>query len=920
MIPKCAFLCNYASTYEPSVIALTETWLRKDIPSGFLNLQHYVHYRKDRNFGRGGGSLLLVRDDIPSRPVLLSNQDLKIDAVACEISLMDKSTLGCLCIYRPPNSDKEEDCKMLSIITDFLNLGFNCNLIIGDFNFPDINWSHSSSCSQQSENFLRFTLENFLIQHVITPTRKSSQSLIDLVLTTPGTDVSNLCVSEELDNSDHYSITLSLKIKPDKIVRKLKRRTIYKANWSRFRQLLSSSDWQPFFSSHDVNVVWNSLLSNVQSSLDVVAPYKMVTLRNFVSTPHVRTALRRKRRSFHSLCQRQTLTNIISYEKSVAEVSEAIKADTLKRENVILRSKNSNLFWSYVNRRLSDNQQIISISVDDEDVVDEKSIANTFNEYFSSVFSPKMGPVAPTASTNEVSLDITSVSVDDVIKILKRLPPKTSTDEDGLSYKIFKEGGLVLATCLSHLFTVSLCSGRIPSTWKVAIVKPLHKKGPKNEIKNYRPISITSCCCRILERVVRVKIDSYLRENSVISCTQHGFQSGRSTESLLLQFYDFVTSELDSNMIVETIFFDFAKAFDRIPHCKLIDCLDRIGISGSLLKWFSDFFSDRFQKVRINSTTSEPCSVTSGIVQGSVLGPTLFNIYINSIDDAFSNCHILKYADDVRIFLSAKKQSDALHHLRLKVQHDIDSIFSWADACGMSLNINKCFQVSFGQLPVDASFSYTLNNEMIPCIDKSSFNDLGLTVSSPFSFNNHVSKITKKAFQRLGLINKVFENRTETSLLHLYKSFVRPIVEYSSVVWNPYTSCNINKLERIQKRMTRMPQRIRHLPYRDRLKSLNLLSLQSRRLRAQVILIFKMFQCEPLQDLNNYFTFSSSTKTRGHRYKINTKSAKSNYRLRFFTVSAIVTWNSLPEKAVNAPSLSVFKRELSSFFQSKGFW
>ncbi|MEL7309092.1 MAG: endonuclease/exonuclease/phosphatase family protein, partial [Pseudomonadota bacterium] len=239
-------MCNYASTYEPSVIALTETWLRKDIPSGFLNLRQYVHYRKDRNFSRGGGSLLLVRDDIPSRPVLLSNQDLKIDAVACQISLIDKSTLGCLCVYRPPNSDKDDDCKMLSVITDFLNLEFDYNLILGDFNFPDINWSLSSSCCQQSENFLRFAMENFLIQHVATPTRKSSQSLIDLVLTTHGTVVSDLCVSEELDNSDHYSITLSLKIRPDKIVRKLMRRDICKANWSRFRQLLSSSDWQPF--------------------------------------------------------------------------------------------------------------------------------------------------------------------------------------------------------------------------------------------------------------------------------------------------------------------------------------------------------------------------------------------------------------------------------------------------------------------------------------------------------------------------------------------------------------------------------------------------------------------------------------------------------------------------------------------------
>ena len=141
LIPKLGFLCNYASIYEPSMIAITETWLTKDVPSGFLSLPRYVAYRKDRNFARGGGSILLVRDDVVSRPVNLPILESRIDAVACQIIVTKDRSLGCLCIYRPPNSDEDDNLKMFSIIRDFLNLNYYYNLKLGDFNFPDINWS-----------------------------------------------------------------------------------------------------------------------------------------------------------------------------------------------------------------------------------------------------------------------------------------------------------------------------------------------------------------------------------------------------------------------------------------------------------------------------------------------------------------------------------------------------------------------------------------------------------------------------------------------------------------------------------------------------------------------------------------------------------------------------------------------------------
>ena len=923
LIPKLGFLCNYASTYNPSLIAVTESWLTKDIPSGFLNLPRYVDYRKDRDFARGGGSVLLVRDDVVSRPVSLPPLQSRIDAVACQIVVTNDLSLGCLCIYRPPNSEEEDNLKMLSVIRSFLSLNFHHNLILGDFNYPDINWSQSY-VSGQGDTFFRFTQNNFLLQHVMMPTRRISNSVLDLVFTTPNTFISDLLISEELANSDHYSISFSVEIKPERHKRKVIKRNVHKADWIRFRQLLPTLNWQPMQEKTNVNDAWFLFLANMNSALDVVAPRKTLTVRNFISSPRVRTALRRKRRCFHLLSQDQSLTNIIAYVKSVGRVEDAIREDTSLRENRILKSKNPKLFWIYINRRLSNNHQIKSIRIDNNEIVDEFLIANKFNEYFSSVFSPKadslLTATASRTATPSCSFDICSVSTNDVFQALLKIPPKTSCDSDDLCYKMLKEGGQFLAYQLSSLFSISLSTGQLPSSWKVAVVTPIHKKGSRVDVKNYRPISITSCCCRTLERIIRSKLNVFLRQNNIISSTQHGFQAGRSTDSILLQFYDYVTREVDSGRMVETVFFDFAKAFDRIPHLRLIDRISAIGVSGSVLRWLDNFLNDRRQRVRVGTTVSELQNVTSGIVQGSVLGPTLFNIFINNIDTSVKNSKILKYADDIRIYLSSSKESAALQELRSQVQYDIDSLSAWAEDSGMTFNVSKCFQVSFGLPPHKDHLLYNVNGDTLSHILNSSFNDLGLTVSSPLTFNNHVNEVTNKAFQRLGLINKIFVNKTQACIVQLYKSFVRPLVEYSSIVWCPYTDMNIAKVERIQKRMTKMFPSLRHLPYRDRLESLGLLSLRARRLRFQLIYAFKMYQRKSDNCFLDFFTFSKASNTRGHCAKLIHEHNNRNYRSNFFTVSVVNIWNKLQPSAITAPSLTIFKSELADFFKKQDIW
>ncbi|MEL7309490.1 MAG: reverse transcriptase family protein, partial [Pseudomonadota bacterium] len=335
-----------------------------------------------------------------------------------------------------------------------------------------------------------------------------------------------------------------------------------------------------------------------------------------------------------------------------------------------------------------------------------------------------------TCTTSTDTLLVADLSLSDVLTIVKKLPSKSSVDLDGLSYNIIKKGGYPLWYRLYQLFSHSLKLCCIPSAWKLAAVTPIHKSGSKLEITNFRPISVTSCCSRILERIVNSKIVTYLNENRKLLNSQHGFCPGKSTDTILLEFYDYVTYNLDKNKLVDCVYFDYRKAFDTVPHDVLLSRIFDIGIRGNLLEWLSSFLTDRSQKVRISSSFSHRVCVSSGVIQGSVLGPTLFNIFINKIDSSLQYYKILKYADDIRIYLCSNKNASDVSDLHSKLQKDIDNLVQWSSNSGMSFNTNKCFSVSFGSSNFPRT--YAICNTPIPL--KNTFTDLGVKVSSPLSF------------------------------------------------------------------------------------------------------------------------------------------------------------------------------------------
>ncbi|CAB3386657.1 Hypothetical predicted protein [Cloeon dipterum] len=236
---------------------------------------------------------------------------------------------------------------------------------------------------------------------------------------------------------------------------------------------------------------------------------------------------------------------------------------------------------------------------------------------------------------------------------LQQIKASAAAGPDGLPAPLLKHCAAALAPSLTHVFNKSLESAELPPDWKTAAVTPIFKDGEKSNMQNYRPISITSLVGKTLERIVRDRTVEYLEKEEVIPSCQHGFREKRSCTTLLTGTIDNWTAALDeaSGTHIHAVFLDWSKAFDKVSHPRLLSKLQYYGIKGQLLKWYESFLVGRTQFVKFGGESSEPCEVASGVVQGSVLGPLLFNIFVADLPEMVTNSTLVQYADDATIYI-----------------------------------------------------------------------------------------------------------------------------------------------------------------------------------------------------------------------------------------------------------------------------
>ena len=337
---------------------------------------------------------------------------------------------------------------------------------------------------------------------------------------------------------------------------------------------------------------------------------------------------------------------------------------------------------------------------------------------------------------------------------------------------------------------------------------------------------------------------------------------------------------LDEGSGIDIIYLDYAKAFDTVPHKRLINKLRAYGIGGNIIHWIEQFLTNRQQKVSVRGTESEWADVLSGVPQGSVLGPLLFVLFINDLPDHIKS-DINMFADDTKIYAKINNDNDKLH-----LQEDLDNLHTWSERWLLRFNAKKCKKMHMGHNNTGAS--YHLNN--IPLDDTNEEKDLGVVFTNDCKPSKQCAKAAVRAMNCLRVVKRTFKHFDCDSFKVLYKCYVRPHLEYSVQAWSPYLKKDIKALEKIQHRATKMIPKLRHLTYDKRLKSLGILSLEKRRIRGDLIETFKILKEIDKVKASDFFTKARAThSTRGHPLKLFKPALTKNLNCRrnFFTMRVI---------------------------------
>ena len=390
------------------------------------------------------------------------------------------------------------------------------------------------------------------------------------------------------------------------------------------------------------------------------------------------------------------------------ETNKQLKKERKDHERKIAENckQNPKMFWKYINSRLKTQSGISPLRDENGNIIsEEEGKATILNNYFSSVYTREKIDDLPNIENKipqeKFCMDI-EVSAEEVEKKLRQLDPHKAQGPDKIPSILLKELSKELSIPYAILFNKSLQTGQLPSDWKEAEVTAIFKKGTRTEPGNYRPVSLTCITCKVLEQFVRDTIVNHMNDNNLYSECQHGFRAGRSCMTQLTEVMDDLTRFIENKKAFDIIYLDFRKAFDSVPHKRLILKLQSYGISGKLLYWIENFLTERTQRVRINDKLSSKTKVLSGIPQSSILGPILFTIFINDLpDEVKSICKI--FADDTKIYDTTEKS--------LIIQQDIDNLIKWTEKWNLYFNDNKCKVMHLGKDNPHWTYDITHGND-----------------------------------------------------------------------------------------------------------------------------------------------------------------------------------------------------------------
>ena len=826
-----------------SAICFQETWLGIQHDTSPLEIPGYQLITQPYKCSSHGGLAIYLSVDYTYKLLSLYETSEIWEGLFIEVTgdnLKRKITLGN--IYRPPRFNNSNEAierftnEMHPIINTFDHSN-NDILITGDFNIDLLKTLEREKYQEHLELFM----SHGLFPQLTFPTRfaRKSCSLIDQMYFKSSDSIksklSGIIISRLSDHLPYFTCleTKPCKTEKQKFIKVFNNST---SDITNFCEEVCKKFQSEYFDKNlysDPNKNYETFQNILTKAKDKCIPMKVVKANKYkhklspwitsgiIHSIKFRDNLYKKLKSLnpHSEDYKITETNLNSYnlilKRSIRLAKthyykyqfEKYKNDIRKTwgtiKHVLNKHKKSNSFPSYF---LMDGMKITN----------KNEIAENFNKFFTEIGPSLSNKIVTNSSkayksflTDKIacSFDFKTVTVDDVLNIIKKIKPKSSSGHDKISSILLKRISNHISPTLALIINQSLLTGIFPDKLKIAQVMPLYKKDNPHIFDNYRPISLLPVVSKIFEKIVYIQLYDYMVKNQLLYKSQYGFRQEHSTELATLEFTDRVMHHLDNKKIPITIFLDLSKAFDTLDHSILLDKLHFYGIKNTPLNWFKSYLSKRCQYVDFNGTESSKLPLTTGVPQGSILGPLMFIIYMNDIYKVSNKFHSILYADDTTLEsplctfdTSAINHKYDLDLLSTNINTELNLVYEWLCLNKLSLNIKKTKFMIFHnrQRNINSIIpNLHINNHFIERV--TNFNFLGVTLDQHMSWDAHINKISSKISRTAGILSRLKRYLPREILFMIYNALIVPHIQYGILCWGH----KCNRIWKLQKRALR---------------------------------------------------------------------------------------------------------------------
>ena len=890
------------------LLCITETWFQDDF---HINLQGYECVSIGRPCPRlGGGVAIYVLSGI-SYNVLQMFSGIMSDI---ELITLESTNFLISNIYRPPKGNINNFLDFLTGLLDFSRTCGKPCIVLGDFNI-DIKSGNNSSILL-SNLFLSYDFQNTI--GIPTRITDHSASIIDLCYTNSGSFFSGVF---DHSFSDHLPIFILFKLTqlPHSSInhRAFSYRKITNSSIHDCKLALMDEPWTNVLGNSCPNNALDNFIKIFKTYYDDFFPLRQGKIRARFRKPWMSNSLlrriRKRNRLFARFLRSKDASELCEFKLYRNNLSKDLKIAKRNYYSQLFNTFDKKNSWKVINEllgRRSNGGNVTSLIHDNVRVTNPLTIANLFNDYFINLPRALTCHLPPNNDNfhqylvggNSNSFYLFPIELSELMLTFSSINISKSSGCDSFSPLVIKSVANAIAMPLLHIFNLILETSIFPDYFKMSRVIVIHKKGPRDDIANYRPVCLISIFAKIFEKLICTRLTNYMEVMRLLHPKQFGFRKGKSTELCLLHIIKLLHSNFDNKLTTVGIFCDLSRAFDTIDHRILLRKLDYYGIRGSELAVFTSYLSHRSQYVFIDGRHSVSNFTYCGVPQGSVLGPLLFLIYMNDIFNVVKECSMFLFADDTSIFFSGND----LPLLNFNINLAMKKIEKWFSDNYLTLNTNKTNYMVFSKRRQPFNFSINLSSVSLDEVKEIKF--LGIWLDKNLKWDYHTTSVSNKISRFLGLISRFSSFVSSSSMLAMYYSFIYPHLIYGILLWGNSSNSNLEKIFLLQKRFLRLLSDS-STGCRETAVKFSILPIHNLFKYHLLNFMFRRIKHGLNQDILsiNFPTHSHNTRQNHHIYIPRFRTSLAS---RSFFISGPRFWNNLPVTLRNLSSFNIFKKRL----------